>query len=293
MGSADLVPGVSGGTMALILGIYRAWLEAIKTINLRNLRILLRGKLGQLLAEFPWRFLLTLGLGILTAALLLANLLGDLLEDRPTYLYATFAGMIIASILNIGMRVRWRWGQVLAFCAAALAAYFIVGAPELQGADHGLPTLFLSGMLAICAMILPGISGSFILLVLGQYQYVLSLVRGLEIGPLGVFTAGCALGLVSFSRLLSWLLSRYEQVTMATLAGFMLGSLRLIAQKASDGVALLPRYQLSEQALTLLLVVGGFLLVSTLDQLASGENPLWRRLSRRGVSDANSVKAKR
>ena len=278
MGAADLVPGVSGGTMALILGIYRALLEAIKSVNLHHLRTLLGGRIRQLLREFPWRFLLALGLGILSAVFLLANVLGNLLENRPTFLYAFFAGMIIASILAIAARVRWGAPQAAAFVVSTVVAYVIVAAPQLQEADHGLPTIFLSGMLAICAMILPGISGSFILLILGQYEHVLGLVRSLDLFPLAVFAIGCGLGLVLFSRLLSWLLRHYEQTTMALLAGFMLGSLRLIVREASAGVEILPRYELPEQALTLALLLVGLLLVSTLDQLAAGENPLLRRV---------------
>ena len=282
MGAADLVPGVSGGTMALILGIYRTLLEAIKSVNLYHLRALLGGQISQLLREFPWRFLLTLGLGMLSAVFLLANLLGELLEKRPTFLYAFFAGMIIASILAIVARVRWGAPQAAALALSALVAYVIVAAPQLQEADHSLPTIFFSGMLAICAMILPGISGSFILLILGQYEHVLGLVRQLDLIPLTVFAVGCGLGLLLFSRLLSWLLRRYEQTTMALLAGFMLGSLRLILREASAGVEILPRFELPEQALVLALLLAGLLLVSTLDHLAAGGNPLLQRVWPRG-----------
>ena len=223
VGAADLVPGVSGGTMALILGIYRALLEAIKSVNLRNLRMFASGRIRQLLSDFPWRFLLALGLGLITAVLLLANLLGELLENRPTFLYAAFAGMIVASILAIAARVRWGVPQALALVGSALAAFVIVAAPQLQEADHSLPTLFFSGMLAICAMILPGISGSFILLILGQYEYVLDLVRGLDLLPLAIFALGCGLGLMLFSRFLSWLLRRYEQNDDGHIGGFYAG----------------------------------------------------------------------
>ncbi|MCY3836792.1 MAG: DUF368 domain-containing protein [Anaerolineaceae bacterium] len=278
MGAADLVPGVSGGTMALILGIYRALLEAIRSVNGHHLRMLLAGRFLQLWREFPWRFLLALGIGLLSAVFLLANVLGELLEKRPTFLYAFFAGMIIASILAIVARVRWGGPQALAFLLSTVAAFVIVAAPQLQEADHSLPTLFFSGMLAICAMILPGISGSFILLILGQYEYVLGLVRQLELIPLAVFAFGCVLGLMLFSRLLSWLLRHYEHTTMALLAGFMLGSLRLIVREASEGVAVLPHFAWPEQALVLALTLAGLLLVSVLDQLAAGENPLMQRV---------------
>ena len=299
MGTADLVPGVSGGTMALILGIYRALLEAIQSVNGRNLRALFGGRFADLLREFPWRFLLALGLGILSAVFALANVLGELLETRPTFLYAVFAGMIIASIIAIGARVRWGLLPALACAISAVAAFAIVGAPALQNADHSLPNIFFSGMLAICAMILPGISGSFILLILGQYEHVLGLVRGLDILPLAVFGLGCALGLALFSRLLSWLLRRYEQTTMAVLAGFMLGSLRLIAAKilacgrarwltseceaVAEGTVVAGAQQAAafgagEWLLALALMLAGLLLVSALDQLAAGDNPLWRRL---------------
>ena len=285
MGAADLVPGVSGGTMALILGIYRALLEAIRSVNLRNLGILARGRIGQLLREFPWRFLVALGLGILSAVLLLANLLGELLENQPTYLYTFFFGMIVASTLSIAARVRWGAPQGFALVVSALVAYVVVGAPELQNVDHGPPTIFFSGMLAICAMILPGISGSFILLILGQYEHILGLVRNLELQPLAIFALGCGLGLVLFSRLLSWLLRHHEQTTMAILAGFILGSLQLIVSKASAGIEVLPRYEISEQLLTLALLLGGLLLVSALDQMATGSNPLMGWLRWRNSGD--------
>ena len=303
MGAADLVPGVSGGTMALILGIYRALLEAIQSVNWRNFRALIGGRFGELRREFPWRFLLALGLGLVSAALLLANLLGEWLERQPTLLYSAFAGMILASLLAIAGRVRWRPLPLLAGAISAVAAFIIVGAPALQNADHSLPALFGSGMLAICAMILPGISGAFILLILGQYEYVLAALRGLELLKLAVFGLGCALGLALFSRLLSWLLRRYEQTTMAVLAGFMLGSLRLIADKIQtcarprwltsecealaegvvvDGAEQAAAFGAGEWLLALALLLAGLLLVSALDQLAAGDNPLLRRFWPRG-----------
>jgi putative membrane protein len=281
MGAADIVPGVSGGTMAFILGIYENLIDAIKSFNLGAIRLAIGFKVAEFIRHTSLFFLIALGLGILTAIFALSNILGTLLETQPTYVFAFFGGLILASIVAVGIKIRWGTGTLISLIVAAVAAYIIVGLPVLQNADHSLPVLFVSGAIAICAMILPGISGSFILLILGQYEFVLGAVRSLDIMSLAAVAAGCVVGIVIFSRVLSYLLHNHEQVTIAALVGFMIGSLRTIWERASAGTELIPNFGAAEIALAVALVVAGFVLVSTLDHLQSGQNPalrwLWKR----------------
>ncbi len=274
MGCADIVPGVSGGTVAFIAGIYTSLLEAIKSFNLDALRLALGLKIRELLAHIPLAFLLTLGIGIVSAILLLSNALGTALELYPTYVFAFFGGLIAASIVAIAVKIRWSAPTLIAFVIAAVFAFFLVGLNPLQDANHSAPVLFFSGMIAICAMILPGISGSFILLILGQYRFILEAVRTFDVISVVSVAAGCVVGILGFSRVLSWLLDRYEALTIAALVGFMLGSLRKIWDEAVIGLELIPEFGATEIALTLVLIVIGFVLVSVIDHLQSGTNPL-------------------
>jgi putative membrane protein len=280
MGAADIVPGVSGGTMAFILGIYADLIDAIKSFDITALRLALRLRLRELLAHIPLGFLMAVGLGILTAVFLLSSALSHLLETQPTFVFAFFGGLILASIVAVGVKIRWSLATLASLIAAAAAAFIIVGLPVLQNANHDPLTLFISGAIAICAMILPGISGSFILLILGQYQYVLNAVRDSDILTLALVAAGAAVGIVVFSRVLSYLLKHYYQVTIAALTGFMIGSLRTIWERASAGTVALPQFAAGEIALALALVALGFVVVSVLDHLQSRANPFvslfWR-----------------
>jgi putative membrane protein len=280
MGAADIVPGVSGGTMAFILGIYNDLLNAIKSFDVTALRLALRLRLREALAHIPLAFLIAVGLGIFTAIVVLSGALSHLLETHPTFVFAFFGGLILASIVAVGAKIRWSLATLAALIAGAAAAFIIVGLPVLQNANHDPLTLFISGAIAICAMILPGISGSFILLILGQYQYVLNAVRDRDILTLVAVAAGCVVGIVIFSRVLSYLLRRHYQVTIAALTGFMVGSLRTIWERSSAGAAALPDFGLGEALLGLALVIAGFLLVSALDHAQSRDNPFmglfWR-----------------
>jgi putative membrane protein len=280
MGTADIIPGVSGGTMAFILGIYATLLNAIKSINLKALALLSRLQFRELLSHVSFFFLLSVFLGIGAAIVTLSNLLGRALEEYPTFVFAFFGGLVLASIVAISSRVRWNAGTLGAVVVGAVVAFIIVGLPELQQADHSLPVLFVSGMIAICAMILPGISGAFILLILGQYQFVLNAVRTLDILSLLAVGLGAVVGLLGFSRILSWLLKHHEHVTVAALIGFMLGSLRRIWIEASTGTARIETVDLGVVALIAVLFGIGFLVVSFLDHLQSRANPVmalvWR-----------------
>ncbi|MFQ3646237.1 MAG: DUF368 domain-containing protein [Anaerolineae bacterium] len=278
MGSADIVPGVSGGTIAFIAGIYATLLNAIKSFDVEAIRLGVGLKFRELFEHIPVRFLITLLLGIGTAILLLANALGQALEDAPTFVFAFFGGLIVASIVAILPKVRWNAPSVIAFVVGAVFAFFLVGLNPLEDADHSLPVLFFSGMVAICAMILPGISGSFILLILGQYQFILGAVRSFDILSVAMVGMGAIVGLLGFTRILSWLLKRHESVTIAALVGFMLGSLRKIWDESVAGLALVPSFGVAEAALLVGLIALGFLLVSVLDHIQNGDNPLLRHV---------------
>ena len=235
MGAADLVPGVSGGTMAFVLGVYQDLLDGIRAFNLEALRLALRLRLADLAREIPLRFLLTLGLGILAAVFTLAGFLSNTLDD-PTgrvHLFAFFFGLVLASIVAVGRQVRWALTTALSLAGGALIAFAVVNlAPA--GAEPTTPNLFLAGMVAVCAMILPGISGSFILLILGQYDHVLRAVSERDFGTVLTVAAGAVVGIVIFSRVLAWLLRHRPQTTIAALAGFMVGS--AVEDLALEGV---------------------------------------------------------
>lgn len=282
MGAADIVPGVSGGTMAFILGIYETLLDAIKSVNIGALRLLLARRFGALFDHVPVRFLIPLGLGIATAILALSNLLGTLLEDHPLFVFAFFAGLILASIVAVGVKIRWNAVAGVAVVAGAVFAFWLVGLPALRDASHDPLTLFASGAVAICAMILPGISGSFILLILGQYEYVLGAVRQLDVVTVALVGAGAVVGILGFSRILSWLLKHYETATIAALVGFMIGSLRTIWERSSEGAAKYVDFGVGHVAGALALVLLGFLIVSLMDHLQTRDNPVFRLFRRSG-----------
>jgi putative membrane protein len=231
MGSADLVPGVSGGTVALVTGIYE---ELIDTVRLAAsaaahlARLDVRG-MRQRLREIRWGFIVPLGAGILLAVVALARLLGHLLDEYPVRMAALFFGLVAGSVVIALPRVRsWDGGRAAAMVITGIAAFFVLG---LRGSAVGDPpfwAFFLAGAVAICAMILPGVSGSFLLLMLGMYDAVLDTVNDRQLGLLLVFLVGCGLGLMAFSNVLHWALERAHDLVMAALIGLMIGSLRVL-----------------------------------------------------------------
>lgn len=226
MGMADVVPGVSGGTIAFILGIYDELIHAVHALNWSFLRRLLRLQWRAAFAEFPWRFLLALGLGILLAIFTLAEVMSWALHHHPSLVWAFFFGLVLASTLLVRRRVQqWTAGRTAAAVLAAALLFWLIGNTPLE-TPKAAWFLFLSGFTAICAMILPGISGAFILVLLGKYQDMLEALIHFDLFTLGVFAAGAAAGLISFVRVLRWLLTRYHDTTVAVLTGMMLGSLR-------------------------------------------------------------------
>lgn len=228
MGVADVVPGVSGGTMAFILGVYEELLDAVHAVNVRFLRSLVTFRFGEALADFPYRFLVALVTGIMVAIFSLAQFFAWALDHHPVHVWAFFFGLVLASIITIRGKVSaWTATEAVALLLAAAAAFVLVGAVPVETTSAAW-FVFLSGSIAICAMILPGISGSFILVILGKYQYMLTSVVERNFLPIIIFGCGGILGLVFFARVLRWLLRRYHDVTVAALIGLMAGSLRKI-----------------------------------------------------------------
>lgn len=229
MGAADLVPGVSGGTIALITGVYARLIAAIASVGPEAFFLILRGRVADAWKSIDGNFLLTLGAGIATAVVGLASLLDWLLQHYPLPLWAAFSGLVLASALSLVLENYRQWSSkewVLFVVGVAVAVFVaLTQAVQMPITPWGI---FLGGCVAICAMILPGISGSFLLLLMGMYQSVISAVVNLELEILVLFAMGCGVGLMVFSRLLQRLLSVAEQSTMATLFGFLLGSLVIL-----------------------------------------------------------------
>ena len=226
MGAADIVPGVSGGTIALITGIYDRLIAAIVAADTSALQMLIRGRWAALWHRLDGAFLSTLLAGILTAIFSMASLIDWLLEAHPQPLWAFFSGLILISgmFLLRDEVVLNGLGRVLVFAVGVGLAVGIALMPPVSMLS-GLVGFFLAGSIAICAMILPGISGSFMLLLMGMYAPVLAAVRGFQATELVVFALGCAVGLLSFARLLDRLLRAYRSMAMAFLCGVLLGSL--------------------------------------------------------------------
>jgi putative membrane protein len=224
MGAADIVPGVSGGSIALIAGIYQELLNSINSFSVDNLKLLTRFELTKFFKAVNGKFLLSLLLGILTSVFALSSVITYLMANHPIPLWSFFSGLILVSAFLILKDIRrWHLGVVLAVLVGALIAWWVTNLPPTTTPDAMWFT-FLSGSIAICAMILPGISGSFILLILGQYESILQAVKDRNVLKLAVFAAGCAVGILTFSRVVSWLLKKYHSVTIGLLSGFMLGS---------------------------------------------------------------------
>jgi putative membrane protein len=228
MGAADIVPGVSGGSIALITGIYEELLDSIKSIDKTALSFLIRLEGKAFWKHINGSFLLTILVGILTSIFTLSKLITYLLDNHPIPIWSFFCGLIIISAILILRDIkRWSLFVVLAILVGTIMAYWITGLPPMSSPE-AFWFVFIAGAIAICAMILPGISGSFLLLILGQYERILKAVTEKDILTLGLFAFGCIVGLLSFSRLISWLLKNHHALTIGLLSGFMLGSLNKI-----------------------------------------------------------------
>ncbi|MEZ5942702.1 MAG: DUF368 domain-containing protein [Planctomycetaceae bacterium] len=234
MGGADVVPGVSGGTVALIVGIYERLVTAVSRCDGTLFGLLTSGRWRAAAAYVDLRFLVTLGLGIGCGVLALGSVMHYLLEHHLQLTYAAFFGLIGASCWLVGKMIpKWNTAEIAMLVIGGAVAVWVVNQPALTHPPDGTWYTFLCGLIAICAMILPGISGSFILLILGKYHDITGIIKNAahfevsapDIGNLVIFAFGCLVGLLSFSKFLKWLLARHQSVTLATLTGFMLGSL--------------------------------------------------------------------
>jgi putative membrane protein len=228
MGAADVVPGVSGGTIAFITGIYEELVDSIKSINYASIRKIWTTGLRSFWKAVNGNFLLSVVVGILISVVSLARILEYILINYPIQLWSFFFGLIVASAVFVARKIdRWNIITLIFFVAGIVAAFLITSFTPAE-TTNAYWFIFLSGALAICAMILPGISGSFILLLLGKYQFILNALNEGKIGIIAILLAGALIGIISFANLLSWLLKHYHHITIALLAGFMLGSLNKI-----------------------------------------------------------------
>lgn len=228
MGAADVVPGVSGGTIAFIVGIYQELLDSIKSISKNSLKLLFTGKFAAFWKEINGNFLLSIVTGICISVFSLAKIITFLLVTHPILVWSFFFGLVLASTWFVSKDIKqWNWKTILSYIVGIAAAYYITVSTPTETPDN-LLFVFLCGTIAICAMILPGISGSFILVLLGKYFYIMEAVKSLNILVILVFTGGSFLGITTFSRVLSFALRRFHDITIAVLAGFMLGSLNKV-----------------------------------------------------------------
>jgi len=228
IGTADVIPGISGGTIAFLLGIYEDLISSIKSFNFNFVRLLCCFKIREAFSSVAWQFLGALLVGIASAIIILSKVIGWLLSNQPVLIYSFFFGLILATVPIIaGIVKRWTFSRILAVILSACGTYIFVGLVPLVTPEAPW-FLFLCGAIAISAMILPGISGAFILVLLGKYQFILEAVNNRDIINLGIFLLGVGVGIVSFVRVLSWLFNKYHDLTVTIITGIIVGSLRKI-----------------------------------------------------------------
>ncbi|AOR25328.1 membrane protein (DUF368) [Formosa sp. Hel3_A1_48] len=228
MGAADVVPGVSGGTIAFISGVYEELIATLNSINLNSLKTLKLQGVSATWKRINGNFLLALFGGILLSILSLSKLVAWLLHEEPVLLWAFFFGLVLASIIFVLKKInQWNSAVFLGLILGGVFAYQLTQLNALGNSDSNW-YLFLSGAIAICAMILPGISGAFILVILGSYANVLQALNDKDIAKITIFMTGALIGILSFSRLLKWLFKRFKNMTLAVLTGFMIGALSKI-----------------------------------------------------------------
>ena len=285
MGAADVVPGVSGGTIAFISGIYEELITTISGVNFSLITTWKNQGFAKAWQQLNGNFLLALVSGIAISIFSLMKLTRFLLENHPILVWAFFFGLVLASVLFIGKQItKWTIVTIITLLVAAGLAYYITILPPLNTNDSSW-FLFLSGALAICAMILPGISGAFILVLLGSYKTILDAVHEHDLKTIVLVGLGAITGLLSFSRVLKWLFKNYENITLAGLTGFVLGSLNKIwpwkkvleSNTMGEKVVILKERSVlpanfeGEAQLTfaLVLMVIGFLVILSLEKLAN------------------------
>ena len=289
MGAANIIPGVSGGTIALITGIYQDLLFAIKSFDINTIRYLRRFQLKQALNTIHFRFLLILFAGAGVAILSLARVMNFVFKNYAVLTWAFFFGLIIASIIVMGLRTKkWIGSGGIAFVLGTVFAYLFVGLIPVSTPETWW-FILLVGAVAICTMILPGLSGAFLLLILGKYEYITAALKNPFLPHnffiLFLFLIGCVLGIMAFSRLLSYMLNNFENTTMAMLTGIMCGSLRKVwpwkevletriiggKEHIISEINILPPQFGTEFFLAIVLALVGFVLVLVLEKTASGK----------------------
>jgi putative membrane protein len=271
IGTAGLIPGVSGGTLALLLGIYEDLVEAIRTASApQTFRALAQRRWLELAERLSWKLLVPIGLGALLAVATMSHFMEWLLMAYPAQVEAFFFGLVAASMVVVARKVeRWTPRLAIGFVVGAAAGWLLMDVTPAQ-TPNTLWMLFLSGAVAKCAMVLPGISGAFVLVVFGQYQYALAAVTQRDVMGVGLILLGAVVGLVTFAQALSWLFKRQRDMTLAVLGGMILASLRklwpwVVAFPGAGDVLrtrpVLPAAWTPEVTVSLLLAVGGFVLV--------------------------------
>ncbi len=224
MGAADIVPGVSGGSIALIAGIYQELLDSINSFNWNNLLLLKSFRIKEFYLRLNGNFLLSLVLGIMTSIFALSRVITYLMDEHPIPLWSFFSGLILVSaFLILKETKKWNFVIIVSIAIGTAFAWWVTNLPPTTTPDAPWFT-FVAGAIAICAMILPGISGSFVLLILGQYERILQAVMDKDFFTLALFASGCLVGILSFSRVVAFLLRRFHAATIGLLSGFMLGS---------------------------------------------------------------------
>ena len=287
MGAADVVPGVSGGTIAFISGIYEELVSSINNIDISLFKTLKKDGLKAAWTQLNGNFLFALFVGIFISLFSLATAVSWLLENQPILLWSFFFGLVAASIFFIGKALeKWNVATVVMLLAGAAIAYFITTLPPNENVGS-LPYLFLSGAIAVCAMILPGISGAFILVLLGSYKTILDAVHERDVKIVMTVALGAIFGLLSFARLLKWMFKNYKNLTLAILTGFILGSLpkiwpwKKVLETKTFGEKVIPiaeknispfAFEGDNQVLyAALLAILGFSLIFILEKVASKE----------------------
>jgi len=229
MGAANVIPGVSGGTIALITGVFERLINALKSLNIKAISLFFKGQWKEFAQHTDFWFLVTLFAGVGASIFSLAKLLDFLFTHYPVYVWSYFFGLIIASVYSVGRTIKkWSWSVVLFFLVGAAIAIGITFAKPASEND-AFWYLIICGVVAVCSMILPGISGSFVLLLMGNYQlFMIHAVSDLNLGILLPVVLGAIVGLIAFSHFLSWLFRTFPGQTLSSLTGFMFGSLLLL-----------------------------------------------------------------
>jgi putative membrane protein len=239
MGTADIVPGVSGGTIALITGIYERLVHAISSVDLRFISHFIKRDFDgakKSIRNIDFQLFIPLLIGIGLAIILMSRVMDYFLQNFEAPTYAFFFGLILASAVLLYPKIEGLSIKILLFSVAGfLVGFFFTGLATLQ-IGHSLPIIFISGMIAICAMILPGISGAFILLLLNQYEYMLSVLKDFQFLEIFIFIIGALIGILAFSRVLDRVLRKYKSFTLAFLIGLMLGALRLLYENVESSI---------------------------------------------------------